>query len=82
MQYGIMLYRNLVYTAITRAKKKVFIFGDPKAFSFAIHNERETIRNSHLGSLIHESLVEEPTDSDSRLIAASHGSEDGDVLEA
>lgn len=52
MQYGIMLYRNLIYTAITRAKKKVFIFGDPNAFSFAVHNERETIRNSNLGNLI------------------------------
>ena len=60
MQYGIMLYKNLVYTAITRAKKKAFVFGDPKAFSFAIHNERETIRNSHLNSLIHDSLIDEP----------------------
>jgi len=56
MQYGIMLYKNLVYTAITRAKKKVFVFGDPKAFSFAIHNERETVRNSNLGELIQKNL--------------------------
>ena len=58
MQYGIMLYRNLVYTAITRAKKKVFMFGDPRAFSLAIHNERETIRNSNLRNLIQDSLSE------------------------
>jgi len=56
MQYGIMLYRNLVYTAITRAKKKVFIFGDPKAFGYAAANERETVRNSDLGPLISSSL--------------------------
>ncbi len=56
MQYGIMLYRNLVYTAITRAKKKVFIFGDPKAFSYAAANERETVRNSDLGTLISTGL--------------------------
>jgi exodeoxyribonuclease V alpha subunit len=56
MQYGIMLYKNLVYTAITRAKKKVFMFGDPRAFSLAIHNERETIRNSNLGNLIRDGL--------------------------
>ncbi len=58
MQYGIMLYRNLVYTAITRAKKKVFIFGDPVAFSHASTNERETSRNSDLGPLISQSLRE------------------------
>jgi exodeoxyribonuclease V alpha subunit len=52
MKYGIMLYKNLIYTAITRAKKKVFIFGDPQAFQFAIKNDRETIRNSNLSKLI------------------------------
>jgi exodeoxyribonuclease V alpha subunit len=52
MQYGIMLYKNLVYTAITRAKKKVFIFGDPKAFLQAARNERESSRNSNFGRLI------------------------------
>ncbi len=53
MQYGIMLYRNLVYTAITRAKKKVFVFGDPNAFSYSIRNDRETVRNSRLKELVH-----------------------------
>jgi len=48
MQYGIMLYKNLVYTAITRAKKKVFIFGDPDAFAYSVSNNRETVRNSAL----------------------------------
>jgi exodeoxyribonuclease V alpha subunit len=52
MKYGIMLYRNLVYTAITRAKKKVFVFGDPMAFRYAISNDRETIRNSNLSGLV------------------------------
>ncbi len=56
MQYGIILYRNLVYTAITRAKKKVFIFGDPRAFAYAAGNERETTRNSDLGALISSGL--------------------------
>jgi exodeoxyribonuclease V alpha subunit len=61
MQYGIMLYRNLVYTAITRAKKKVFLFGDPTAFTYAAANERETVRNSDLGALISASLRTEAT---------------------
>jgi exodeoxyribonuclease V alpha subunit len=56
MQYGIMLYRNLVYTAITRAKKKVFLFGDPDAFLFSVKNERETMRNSDLSLLISTGL--------------------------
>jgi len=56
MKYGIMLYRNLIYTALTRAKKKAFIFGDPSAFQFAIGNNRETIRNSALSELIHSHI--------------------------
>lgn len=56
MQFGIMLYRNLIYTALTRAKKKVFLFGDPDAFAFAATNERETSRNSDLSLLISEGL--------------------------
>jgi exodeoxyribonuclease V alpha subunit len=54
MRYGIMLYRNLLYTAITRAKKKVFVFGDRRAFAFAVGNDRETVRNSSLDELISE----------------------------
>jgi exodeoxyribonuclease V alpha subunit len=53
-QYGIMLYQNLVYTAVTRAKKKVFVFGDPNAFMYAARNNRETVRNSRLGPLVHD----------------------------
>lgn len=52
MQYGPMLYRNLVYTALTRARKKVFVFGDPKAFLYAVNNIREHVRNSFLSELI------------------------------
>ena len=59
MRYGIMLYRNLLYTAITRAKKKVFIFGDPRAFAYAIGNDRETVRNSSLGELISQFSAED-----------------------
>ena len=58
MQYGIMLYRNLIYTAITRAKKKAFVFGDPRAFQFSVSNDRETVRNSSLGDLIRISCSE------------------------
>ena len=41
-QHYVMLQRNLLYTAITRGKNKVFIVGDPGAYSIAIQNkERE-----------------------------------------
>ena len=43
--YNIMLTKNLIYTAITRAKKKLIIIGDPKTWSYAItilSNERQT----------------------------------------
>lgn len=56
--YGIMLYKNLVYTAITRARKKVFVFGDPQAFLFATRNSRETSRNTLLHEFISRELVE------------------------
>jgi exodeoxyribonuclease V alpha subunit len=57
MAYGIMLYRNLLYTAITRAKKRVLVFGDPKAFHKAVANLRETVRNSALSELISRKLA-------------------------
>lgn len=43
----IMLKKNLLYTAITRGKKNVVIFGTYKAFGIAL-GSREDIRNSGL----------------------------------
>lgn len=57
MQYGPMLYKNLIYTAITRAKRKVLIFGDPKAFTYAVKNDRQTVRNSQLTTFISEFMT-------------------------
>jgi exodeoxyribonuclease V alpha subunit len=37
-QHYIMLQRNLIYTAITRGRNKVFIVGDPAAYSIAVRN--------------------------------------------
>jgi exodeoxyribonuclease V alpha subunit len=54
--YGSMLYRNLIYTAITRARKKVFLFGDPRALEISVINERESSRNTNLSSMVSESL--------------------------
>jgi exodeoxyribonuclease V alpha subunit len=40
------LQRNLFYTAITRAKKKVVLLGSHRAMERAIHNNREDARNT------------------------------------
>ena len=46
--YKRMLYRKLIYTGITRAKKKLIIIGEPDAFLESIYNNNEYIRNSKL----------------------------------
>ena len=43
--YFIMLRRNLIYTAITRAKKKVIIVGQKKALYMAINKNDIDGRN-------------------------------------
>jgi len=48
----IMLQRNLIYTAITRAKEKVVIVGQREAFFKAIHKVDVSLRNTRLGELI------------------------------
>lgn len=49
-QHFVMLQRNLLYTAITRGRKKVFIVGDPSAYFIAINNKESTVRVTHLES--------------------------------
>ncbi len=44
--FGIMLQRNLLYTAVTRAKKKVFIFGEWRAIRKAVNTQRVQTRNT------------------------------------
>ncbi len=43
-----MLQRNLLYTAITRGKKKVFIVGEPAAYAMAVRNSEAKTRGTHL----------------------------------
>ena len=47
-QYRIMLYKKLIYTAVTRAKENLTIIGDPKAFYFAVNNNVEIERKTNL----------------------------------
>lgn len=43
-----MLQRNLVYTALTRGRKKVFVVGEPAAWSMAVRNAESRFRHTHL----------------------------------
>ncbi len=49
MNHYIMLQRNLIYTAITRAKKVLVTAGTRKALSYAVHNVTVQRRNTMLG---------------------------------
>ena len=46
--YHRMLYRKLVYTGITRAKRKLILLGEPQAFQKAVQNNGEYIRRTNL----------------------------------
>ncbi len=47
-EYYRMLYRKLMYTGITRAKKKLVIVGSPDAFITAVNNDKDLTRNTSL----------------------------------
>ena len=44
----VLLQRNLLYTAITRGKKRVFIVGEPAAWGMAVRNNESRDRRTHL----------------------------------
>jgi exodeoxyribonuclease V alpha subunit len=44
--YGVQLQRNLLYTAITRARTRVFILGDWAAIAKAVVNNEVVHRNT------------------------------------
>lgn len=53
-----MLQRNLIYTAITRAKSKLILLGEKSAFDFAIKNTG-TARNTYLIQRFSDLLTDE-----------------------
>jgi exodeoxyribonuclease V alpha subunit len=48
MAHYIMLQRNLIYTAVTRAKERIYIVGQKKALALAIQNADTRLRNTLL----------------------------------
>ncbi|RMF99469.1 MAG: ATP-dependent RecD-like DNA helicase [Nitrospirae bacterium] len=47
----IMLYRNLLYTGVTRAKKRLVLIGSERALNIAIKNNKPVKRYTTLGAL-------------------------------
>jgi exodeoxyribonuclease V alpha subunit len=54
--HNIMLRRKLIYTAITRGRRMVFLVGSPAALRRACQNNTEDYRYSHLDQLLIGSL--------------------------
>ncbi len=54
--YKKMLYRKLVYTAVTRAKKKLYLIGDIDALDMAVDNIDTDIRRTTIKDLLISSI--------------------------
>ena len=52
MSHYTMLQRNLIYTALTRAKKLAIFIGEKKALFFAIKNLKSTQRRTRLSEIL------------------------------
>ncbi|MFP4542214.1 MAG: ATP-dependent RecD-like DNA helicase [Opitutales bacterium] len=52
-QHFLLLQRNLLYTALTRGKWKVFFVGDPAAYAMAVRNTEAAIRQTDLVRKVH-----------------------------
>ena len=57
MQHFMLLQRNLIYTAITRAKKLCIFIGQPKALAIAIKNNKTVVRKTFLREFLTTDLV-------------------------
>ena len=57
MSYRRMLYRKLIYTGITRARKKLIIIGNPDALKYSVSNVVEKIRKTDLLNKLHKTKI-------------------------
>lgn len=53
-QHHKMLFRNLLYTGLTRARRLAVLVGTRKALAMAVHNQDTTLRQTALGPLLAE----------------------------
>jgi len=61
-QHYLMLQRNLLYTAVTRARKLVVLVGSRQAINIAVNNHRITQRNTRLRQRLAD-YIESPSTS-------------------
>jgi len=54
MSHFVMLQRNLLYTAVTRAKKVLVLIGEKRAVAYAIKNQKQQGRNTRLSVRLKE----------------------------
>ena len=50
MTHRPMLYRNLLYTAVSRARRLCVLVGEEEAISYAVNNNRDSTRNSNFSA--------------------------------
>ena len=55
-QYGKMLYRKLIYTGVTRVKKKLYLIGEVSALERAIKNNDINLRRTTLKEMLIENI--------------------------
>jgi exodeoxyribonuclease V alpha subunit len=53
-----MLFRNLIYTGLTRARKLAVLVGSRKALAMAVHNQDTSRRQTALRELLLSARVE------------------------
>ena len=56
-KYSNMLYKKLIYTAVTRAKKKLILIGEKSALERSILNNREDNRKTNLKNFITSCII-------------------------
>ena len=57
--YNFMLYRKIIYTAITRAKEKLIILGEANALKKAVMTNRDENRKTLLKNFLIDSITSE-----------------------
>ena len=50
--YNRMLYKKLIYTAVTRAKKNLYVIGSKSSLDLAIKNNTEGLRRTTIKELL------------------------------
>lgn len=60
MSHRPMLYRNLLYTGVSRARKLCALVGEEDAIRYAVENNRDTVRNSNFSSRLRSAAPAAP----------------------